>query len=208
MNSLRMTRLAGICEKLREYGNVFRGCSDSNYQLVPTVGRLPHTSIQLEQELLGQFSAHIEGGLDGKLSAWDRLVLAQHYGIPTRLLDWTLNPFVALFFAARRAKDVDFAVFVADVTVLEEEPRSSPFEIKESMFFKPRIFDARIQHQESVFSIQTDPASTLPLQGLSHLTFPATCRAEALALSAEHGVTAEHLFPVGLTSGWTSSRRT
>ena len=192
----------GIKEELTKSGNVFRGCSDSSYKLIPTAGRLPHPSIELEKELLRQFSAHIEPTIDGTLSSWDCLIAAQHYGVPTRLLDWTINPLIALYFAARRDKSVDFSVYSAGVTILKVLPADSPFMIEQPTFVEPTLFDTRIQNQESVFSIHGDPSRSLRLSKLSHFTFPASLRTDALALCAKNGVSEDHLFPVGLTTGW------
>jgi hypothetical protein len=49
---------------------------------------------------------------------------AQHYGMPTRLLDWTANPLAALFFAVNSGKDKDGAVFVMEPTKLIPEHKN------------------------------------------------------------------------------------
>ena len=84
----------------------FRGCKKSSYKLSPTLFR--HKSIndvdrllELENRLLTRFSQRALPFLPGGLpeSNWERMFLMQHYGVPTRLLDWTENSFVALWFA-------------------------------------------------------------------------------------------------------------
>lgn len=83
----------------------YRGCSNADYELLPSLyrhprHRKPEKLVELEHQLMLRFKQRGLPFLTRPLGDdWDTLFLMQHYGIPTRLLDWTENPFIALFFA-------------------------------------------------------------------------------------------------------------
>jgi hypothetical protein len=76
----------------------FRG-SKSNYSLMPGQYRSSYQKLYGEDSTFIEFQQKAKGFLSRDVNSWELFFLMQHYRIPTRLLDWTENAFVALYFA-------------------------------------------------------------------------------------------------------------
>lgn len=88
-------------ERLSRYRSnyVFRGLSDASYELKTSLARLGKDCEKLESHLLRNFRKYSHRDAAPGDSAWSWLAVAQHHGLPTRLMDWTYSPYVAAHFA-------------------------------------------------------------------------------------------------------------
>ncbi len=77
----------------------FRGVGNASWDLSSSLVRLGGAYEQLESHIIRSFQKYAHLEMREESSIWNWLSLAQHHGLPTRLLDWTHSPWVALHFA-------------------------------------------------------------------------------------------------------------
>jgi FRG domain len=100
---------------------LWRGHGDADWPLRAQVFRRdqghPEAPLYDEQALIGHFMSRAETRTDRRCPSpndyFGWLFLAQHYGLPTRLLDWTENPLVALYFGVvdKQQEDKDGCIW-------------------------------------------------------------------------------------------------
>lgn len=97
-----------------EFEIYFRGHSDKNYLLKPSIYRSQRL-IANENKIFKEFILRTPSDFLNEKSALEKLVKMQHYGLPTRLLDITTNPLVALYFACNEKSKQDGKVLAFKV---------------------------------------------------------------------------------------------
>lgn len=147
---------------------LFRGQSNSDWDLIPKVGRPDFRKnipiVFKEDYILEAWKRYASHQLTKQpIDEWDWISLAQHHGLVTRLLDWTKNPLIALFFATFDFNEkVDSSVFILDFdNYVINTKKITPFEIESSGVFYPKGLSARVISQRGVFTISHKPEITL-----------------------------------------------
>lgn len=98
----------------------FRGHGSSSYELLPGVFRNDHPESDLSHDFRDRAAITSTTPAYAEHDTW--LFLAQHHGLPTRLLDWSESPLIALHFALHRNLHSDDAeVFALDPTRLNKK---------------------------------------------------------------------------------------
>ena len=84
---------------------IYRGAADQSWDLIPSLNRVCGHDLTLEAHVFRQFRKYGYTELAEYSGFWSLLPVAQHHGLPTRLLDWTYSPMVAAHFAT---EDTDY----------------------------------------------------------------------------------------------------
>ena len=99
---------------------VYRGMADLRWGLLPSLNRACGHDLTLEKPMLRSFKKYGYADLRSVSSFWQLLAMAQQFGLPTRLLDWTYSPLVAAHFATedQRFYSADGVIYRADVPAM------------------------------------------------------------------------------------------
>lgn len=111
ITEIRIYSIEDFVKSLHQYTSTikspiwFRGCTNIDYYLIPSLYRKINklNSFQINDKERQVFSFFRERSIPyhnySLTNSWHTYFLMQHNGIPTRLLDWTENAFVGLYFA-------------------------------------------------------------------------------------------------------------
>ncbi|MCC8408517.1 FRG domain-containing protein [Mucilaginibacter sp. UR6-1] len=202
-------------ESLNSLGNqitLFRGQCDDN-SLLPSIARsnpkLNTTRIEVEMLLEFRRRSHLLLNKD-IINDWDLLVYAQHYGLKTRLLDWTSNPLIALWFACKNEfmleKNAFIYILKGDESMLVDVNKDlSPFKGNKTKILRPVLNNDRIVAQSGWFTAHKYSDKTNSFVGLEKnvevkkkiikLIIPASGKIEILKKLAAFGTNNRTIFP-------------
>lgn len=188
----------------RNLATYYRGVSSaSNHKLIAKVGRnfqREQSSLtSLEEFMLNKFQRSAILHIDHRPEdQWEWLSIAQHHGMPTRLLDWTTNPLVAAYFACAKQPDEDGAIYLlSQFNSLSkiDTKKETPFKITKVSLFEPVHITKRLTAQNGVFTVHPFPAEELISSSIQILIISASAKRKILNSLETRGIHESSLFP-------------
>lgn len=179
--------------------------------LLPTIARdnRDFNSTDNEIKMLKELRRRSKLLIGNADNDWDLMVLAQHHGMKTRLLDWSSNPLVALWFACSskyHLKDDSYVfIFEGDENMVLDSVEGSPFTSRRTRILRPLLNSTRIIAQSGWFTSHVYADKTKSFVKLethrtykkrvSQIIIPANLKTSIINKLSTFGVNNRTLFP-------------
>ena len=136
---------------------IFRGHANSNWSLEPSIFRKENKGN--EANFWNEIQLRNYDEIELCKTDFEILTVMQHYGLPTRLLDWTYNPLIALYLACCSNFDKDGIVYQSyqfSRRVFNED-KDDIFSFPAITLLVPNMTDVRYKNQNGIFVLYPEP---------------------------------------------------
>lgn len=207
MREITRTTFKQLHEQFQSYDpefTIYRGVTKAEYELITTLGRINLKDGKAykatEKRLLRTFKERAIPYIPYKpTNDWEWLALAQHHGLPTRLLDWSRNPLVATYFAVRDETDGDSAVYVLKErnSLVNTDEWKTPLEMGGlPLRYIPSHVTQRIIVQNGLFTFHpSNPEEAYKPDDMDKLIIPAKFRKKLKQELYRYGIHEASMFP-------------
>ena len=127
---------------------------------------------------------------------WEWMALAQHHGVPTRLLDWTDNILIAAYFAVKDEHSGDSAIYAFhEAPVIDISKYHNPLEVDSVGRVYPPHVTPRVTRQAGLFTIHPEPTIPTISEAIERIIVESASRRHIKKMLFRLGVHEATVFP-------------
>jgi type I restriction enzyme M protein len=187
-------------ELIKEEYSFFRGESNSDWNLRPSIGRfLDDNKLddKIEKQIFSAFKKRCYHKVQKvPKNDFEWMMICQHHGLPTRLLDWTLNPLIALYFSVCEMPNNDGAIYaLKKMKTISPDSKLIPFKISNVEKVIPYYISDRQIAQSGCFTIHASPREIYNNNSVYKIKISASDKIKILQILKVFGITKGVVFP-------------